>query len=136
MTKVPAWWAPCLLVYNQKHTRLITSRENLTLFEADPTGFLELFLIQEECWLHDFEPETKKQFIQWKHSPSFTEQAMASVYWDAKGIPFDYFQKDRTINGEYYTNLPRQLRKAIKTKRPEKLTKGVFFHQDNAPGHK
>uniref|UniRef100_A0A673BIC6 Histone-lysine N-methyltransferase SETMAR n=1 Tax=Sphaeramia orbicularis TaxID=375764 RepID=A0A673BIC6_9TELE len=29
-----------------------------------------------------------------------------------------------------------ELRKAIKSKRPGKLSKGVLFHQDNAPAHK
>ena len=48
----------------------------------------------------------------------------------------DYLQKGQTINGEYYANLLRELRKAIKSKRPGKLTKGVLFHQDNAPAHK
>ena len=62
---------------------------------------------------------------------------MASVFWDAKGIVFiDYLEKGRTINGEYYADLLKQLRKEIKAKRPGKLTKGVLFHQDNALAHK
>ena len=57
--------------------------------------------------------------------------------WDAKGIVFiDYLQKGKTINGEYYAKLLRELRQAIKSKRPGKLTKGVLLHQDNAPAHK
>ena len=32
--------------------------------------------------------------------------------------------------------MQKQLRKAVKTKRPGKLTKGVLFHQDNASAHK
>ena len=62
---------------------------------------------------------------------------MASVFWDAKSIVFiDYLQKGKTINGEYYAELLRELRQAIKSKRPGKLTKGVLLHQDNAPAHK
>ena len=58
-------------------------------------------------------------------------------FWDAKGIVFiDYLQKGHTVNGEYYANLLRQLREAIKSKRPGKLTKGPLLHQDNAPAHK
>ena len=68
-------------------------------------------------------------------------KVMASVFWDAKGIVFiDYLLKGQTINGEYYSKnreyyaiLVRQLRKAIRSKRPGKLSKGVLFHQDNAP---
>ena len=48
----------------------------------------------------------------------------------------DYLQKGKTINGEYYANLLRQLQKAIKSKQPAKLTKGVIFHHGNAPAQK
>ena len=47
-----------------------------------------------------------------------------------------YLQKNKTINGEYYVKLLRELRQAIKSKRPGKLTKGVLLHQDYAPAHK
>ncbi|XP_014781847.1 uncharacterized protein LOC106877455 [Octopus bimaculoides] len=35
--KVSAPWVPYILTTVQKHTRLFTSKENLTMFEADPT---------------------------------------------------------------------------------------------------
>ena len=64
-------------------------------------------------------------------------KGMVSVFGDAKGIVFIYYlQKGKTINGEYYAKLLRELRRAIKSKRPGKLTKGVLLHQDNAPAHK
>ena len=77
--------------------------------------------------------------MQWKHSGSTPPKEakvissagklMASVFWDAKGIVFiDYLQKGRTINGEYFVNLLKQLRKAMKAKRLGKLTKGVLFY--------
>ena len=48
----------------------------------------------------------------------------------------NYLQKGKTINGEYYAKLLRELQQAIKSKWPGKLTKGVLLHQDNAPAHK
>ena len=147
MSKVSARWVPRLLTPDQKLTRLTLSQENIAIFEADQASFIDRFLTQDECWVHHFEPETKKQSMQWKHpgSPpqkkakvvSSAGKVMASVFWDAKGIVFiDYLEKGRTINGEYYAALLKQLRKEIKAKRPGKLTKGVLFHQDNAPAHK
>ncbi|XP_030588657.1 histone-lysine N-methyltransferase SETMAR-like [Archocentrus centrarchus] len=143
MSKISARWVPRLLTPDQKRTRLVTSQANLALFEANPDDFLERFLTQDECWVHHFEPET----MQWNHlsSPppkkakvvSLAGKVMVSVFWDAKGIVFiDYLQNGHTINGEYYANLLRQLRKAIESKRPGKLSKGVLFHRDNAPAHK
>ena len=147
MSKVSARWVLRLLTPDQKLTRLVISKANLARFEADPDCFVERFLTQEEGWVHHFEPETKRQSMQWKHSTSapkkakvvsFSGKVMASVFWDAKGIVFidDYLQKGKTINGEYYAKLLRDLRQAIKSKRPGKLTKGVLPHQDNAPAHK
>ena len=123
------------------------SEANLARFEADPDRFVERFLTQDECWVYHFEPETKRQSMQWKHSSSpapkkakvvsSAGKVIASVFWDAKGIVFiEYLQKGETINGEYYAKLLKELRQAIKSKRPGKLTKGVLLHQDNAPAHK
>ena len=47
----------------------------------------------------------------------------------------DFLFKGQTITGQYYDNLLRKLREEIKRKRPGMLTKGVLFHQDNAPAH-
>ena len=52
-----------------KLTKLV-SETNLAMFEADPDGFIERFLTQDECWVHHFKPETKRQTMQWKHSTS------------------------------------------------------------------
>ena len=135
------------LTPDQKLTRLVMSEANLARFEAGPKYFVELFLTKDECWVHRFEPETKWQSMQWKHSTfpapkkakvvSSAGKVMASVFWDAKGIAFiDYLQKGKAINGEYYAKLLRELRQAIKSKQPGKLTKGVLLHQDNAPAYK
>ena len=88
------------------------SEANLARFEADSDRFVERFLTQDECLVHQFEPETKRQSMQWKHSTSpapkeakvvsSAGKVKASVFWDAKGIVFiDYLQKGKTINGEY-----------------------------------
>ena len=119
MSKVLARWVPWLLTPDQKLTRLIMSEANLARFEADPDRFVEHFLTQNECWVHHFELETKRQSMQWKHSTSPPKKAkvvssagkvMASVFWDAKAFVFiDYLQKGKNINGEYYAKLLREL---------------------------
>ena len=83
-------------------------------------------------WKHSISPTPKKAKL-----VSFAGKKMASVFWDAKGIVLiDYLQKGETINGKYYAELLRELRQAIKSQRPGKLTKGVLLHQGNAPAHK
>ena len=53
---------------------------------------------------------------------------------DAEGVLLvDYLHKGHTVTGAYYAVLRRQLREEIKQIRRGKLTRGVLFHQDNAP---
>ena len=70
ISKVSAQWVPWLLTPDQKLTTLVMSKANLVRFEADPDHFVEHFLTQDECWIHHFQPETKRQSMQWKHSTS------------------------------------------------------------------
>jgi hypothetical protein len=58
------------------------------------------------------------------------------VFWDAEGILFtNYFEKGKTITGEYYSSFLTRLDEKIREKRPG-LQKKRIFHQDNAPAHK
>ena len=76
-------------------------------------------MTQAETWVHHFDPEAKKQSMQWKDldSPppkkfkriSSAGKVMASIFWDSQGIAMvDYLEEDYTINGAYYAEL-RQL---------------------------
>jgi [histone H3]-lysine36 N-dimethyltransferase SETMAR len=101
----------------------------------------------DETWVHHFDPESKVQSKEWRHSGSppprkFRVQAsagkvMATVFWDATGILLiDYLPHGQTITGQYYAALIARLRDTIKDKRRGMLRRGVLLHQDNAPPHK
>ena len=51
-------------------------------------------------------------------------------------ILIDYKPAGTSITGEYYANVIKQLRVAIKEKRRGKLAAGVLLLHDNAPVHK
>ena len=64
-------------------------------------------------------------------------KVMATVFWDSKGIILiDYKPAGTSVTGEYYANVIKQLRVAIKEKRRGKLAAGVLLLHDNAPVHK
>ena len=68
--------------------------------------------------------------------PSASKE-MATVFWDSKGIILiDYKPAGISVTGEYYANVIKQLRVAIKEKRRGKLAAGVLLLHDNAPVHK
>lgn len=147
MSKVSARWVPRLLTAEQKLIRRNISRDNLALFEADPDDFMQRILTVDETWAHHYTPESKIQSKQWKHTSSpcpkkarvvpSAGKVMLTVFWDAEGVVFvDHLEKGKTINGEYYANLLHKVKDNLKAKRRGKLSRGVLFHQDNAPSHK
>ncbi|XP_049518615.1 histone-lysine N-methyltransferase SETMAR-like [Dermacentor silvarum] len=100
----------------------------------------------DQCWVHNYYPETKLQSKQWKHGNSpvpkkakalpSSGKVILSVFWDCRGaLLTDYSSKGQTITAKYYCELLTKLRGAIKEKRRRKLTKGVRLHHDNAPTH-
>lgn len=61
MMKVAAWNYG-LLNHNQNTTKLFTLRENMTFLEADSAVFfLEPFLNQDNCWVHQFNPPPRQR---------------------------------------------------------------------------
>ena len=88
-----------------------------------------------------------KESMQWKRPGSpppkkfctqpSASKVMATVFWDSKGIILiDYKPAGTSITGEYYANVIKQLRVAIKEKQRGKLAAGVILLHDNAPVHK
>ncbi|UYV80120.1 K02A2.6-like [Cordylochernes scorpioides] len=57
-------------------------------------------------------------------------------YHDPEGVLLDFLNKGQTITGNYYANLVKQLREAIKEKRRGKLSRKIVYHQDNAPSYR
>jgi len=101
----------------------------------------------DETWLYHYDPETKQQSMEWRHSGSprpkiFRVQIsagkiLASIFWDQDGILLiDYLPKSQTIYAEYYSSLLVQLKDILKEKRRGNVIKGDLFLHDNAPTHR
>ncbi|UYV82375.1 hypothetical protein LAZ67_21001863 [Cordylochernes scorpioides] len=102
---------------------------------------------QKATWVHHFTPESKHNPCNGdtpvplppkkaKTVPS-AGKVMVSVFWDSEGVLLlDFLNKGQTITGDYYANLVKQLREAIKEKRRGKLSRKIVYHQDNAPSHR
>ena len=101
-----------------------------------------------ETWLYHYDPETKQQSMEWRHSGSprpkkFRAQKSAGkvlagkFFWDQDVILLtDCLATDQNINAEYYSSLLVQLKDILKERRRGKFTKGVLFLHDNAPAHR
>ena len=147
MSKVSARWVPRNLNMQDRQQRVESSQELLEVYNANPEDFHTRLITGDETWLHHWDPDTKKESMQWKRPGSpppkkfrtqpSASKVMAMVFWDSKGIILiDYKPACTSITGEYYANVIKQLRVAIKEKRRGKLAADVLLLHDNAPVHK
>ena len=70
----------------------------------------------DETWLYHYDPETKQQSMEWRHSGSHRPPPKipsAKIRWKISRLDFlgsrrhppHYLQKGQTINAEYYSSL-------------------------------
>ena len=100
----------------------------------------------DETYLYHYDPETKQQSMEWRHSGSprpkkcrvqkSAGKVLASIFWDQDGtLLIDYLSRGQIINAEYYSSLLVELKDILKEKRREIITKGILFLHENAPAH-
>jgi len=100
----------------------------------------------DETWLYHYDPETKQQSMEWRHSglpcpkkfqvQKYAGKVLALIFWDQDGILLiDYLPKGKIIDAEYYSSLLMQLKDILKEKCCRKVTNGVLFLHDYALAH-
>jgi len=101
----------------------------------------------DESWVYHYEPESKRQSMQWKHlsSPAnkkFKTQAssgkvMLTIFWDVNDPILMHFQeKGQTVTSARYSDiLVNELKPAIRSKRWVLLSKRVLLLYDNIRPH-
>lgn len=92
-----------------KRKRVEICQRLLDRYNNEGDGFLRIMVTGDETWVHHYEPESKRQNIEWKHPRSpvkkkFKTQlsagkVMLTVFWDTKGpILEDFLEQGCTIN--------------------------------------
>ena len=70
MRKLSVKWVPKCLNADQKRQRCQSSEQLLEFFRPDPNDFLSRLVTMVETWLYHYDPETKQQSMDWRHSGS------------------------------------------------------------------
>jgi len=70
MRKLSAKWVPKCLNEDQKRPRCQSSEQMWDFFRRDPNDFLSRLLTMDETWLYHYDPVTKQQSMEWRHSGS------------------------------------------------------------------
>jgi len=105
----------------------------LARYREEGDNFLQQIVTGDETWIHHYEPESKRQSMQWKHPSSpvakkFKTQPsvgkfMLTVFWDSQGpILETYLERGTTVTSATYCDmLQREVKPAIRSKRRGKL---------------
>ena len=108
---------------------------------------LKKVITGEESWVYGYDVETKAQSSQWKHTKSprpkkarqvrSNVKVLLTVFFDYHGVVHqEFLPQRRTVNKEYYLEVMRRLREAIRKKRPELWKNNSWLlHHENAPAH-
>ena len=114
--KLPMKWVLKCLNTDQKRQWCQSSEQLLEFFRCHPNDFLSQLVTMDETWLYHYDPQTKQQTVEWRHSGSprpkkcrvqkSVGKVLASIFWDQDGILLtDYLPKGQTISVEYYSSL-------------------------------
>jgi hypothetical protein len=135
---------PRQLTDEHKLKRVQSHRAFLTRYHAEGEEFLAHPVIGDEIWVHYYEPGSKRQSMEWRHtfspakkkfkSTPSARKLMLTMFWDINGPILEHYQeKGETVNSVRYSTMPAEkLKPAIRSCRRGLLTKGILLH-DNAP---
>jgi len=117
----------------------------LECVESD-SKLLNTVITSDESWGYGYDPETKVQSSQWKHSsprPKKAQQVrsnvkdLLTVFLNSRGVVHhEYAPQGQTVTKEYYEGVLCRLRNAVRRKRPDLWAAETWqLHHDNAPAH-
>jgi len=145
--KVCARWVPKRLTPEMKERRVDACEELLRRYEDDGEAILQRIVTGDESLVHFYEPERKRQNIEWRHTSSpkpkkvrvqgSAGKAMLTFFWDYNGpILEHYMPRGSIVISATYSNVLREnLKPAIRQKRRGLLTTGVCPLHENARPH-
>ena len=146
MRRIAAKFVPCLLNNDQRDHRVQACTKVQKAVRHDP-NFLSRAITGDESWLYNYDPETKQQSSQWKTPSSpwpkkarqvrSNIKAMLIIFFDFQGIVHkEFVPPGQTVNGNFYCELLRRVRKNVRGKQPEMWkNRDWLLHHDNASAH-
>lgn len=130
LSKLAPKFVPCLLTEEQRHFRVSLCEDNIQSLKDDPL-FLSRIVTGDKSWVSVFELELKTESKQWLPKGRHTQRpqkalrnrlekkVMLTVFWDQQGVVFtDFLPPRQTVTAEYYGEIIRQLKEAVRRKRP------------------
>jgi len=100
--KVCARWIPKQLTILHEQTHLAICQQNLNCYDKEGDAFLDRIIAGDETWVHHYEPDCRRQIMEWKHPQSpirkkFKGQPsagklMLTIFWDSQGTILEHIR--------------------------------------------
>lgn len=145
--KVASRWIPHLLTDEQKARRVDWCQFMMEKFDGGSSQAVSYILTTDESWIYCYDPLTKQQSAQWVFEEDnlptkvvrgrSVNKKMIAVFFRRSGpVAVIPLEDQRTVTSLWYTEtcLPQAFEQ-LGEDRPKSGTRGIFFHQDNAPAH-
>ena len=117
----------------------------LEKIKGDPDIFRQM-IRGDETWVFRYDPETKRQSMQWKTAESprpkkariSKSKILLIAFFDQKGMVHHQFVPEgETVNQQFYQQVLIRLHNRVRRSRREMWNdKSWLFHNDNAPARK
>jgi len=142
--KICSRWVPRKLTEENKQRRKECCEVLLQRYQVEGVDFLFNIVTGDETWVHHYDPEEKRQSMEYRHflSPQtkkFKTQPSAkklllTVFWDAKHVyVMEYLEAGSTVNSARYIETLKHLRRRVC--RVRKSTQPIILQHDNARPH-
>jgi histone-lysine N-methyltransferase SETMAR len=127
----------------KEHKKTVV-QELLNCYRLEGDDFLKNTASGDEPLVHHYDPENKKESMEYHHSGSSgakkfktvpsAKLVMLTIFWDARGVLYmEFLNKRSTLNSDRYCATLRSLMLCISRMRLERNT--FLLHQDNARPH-
>lgn len=144
--KICSRFVPHMLTDDQKAKRKEAAGDLITMCDRDPS-FLRTIVTGDETWCYQFDPDSKRQSMEWR-SPSSPRpkkyrcqkskvKTMLIAFFDNDGIIHQEFVPvGQTVNAAFYEEVLTRLLRRIRRVRPQLSRTGQWvLLNDNAPAH-
>jgi hypothetical protein len=141
MRTISAKMVPRILTDYQKQRQLHISFDLLHNSEM-----FDRVIADDESWCFQYDPETKRQSMEWKiqNSPRPKKPRMSRshfkimfvCFFDHKGIVhYDFIAQRQKVNQQCYLEVLTRIQESVQMKRPELWPDKCILHHDIAPAH-
>ncbi len=137
-----ARFVPHTLTPRHLRERLEISQAMLQAIQINP-GLLRRVITTDETWVHQYNPETKRQSSEWlapgeqravkPRKALSTQKCMLITLFDYRGMVHFEFVRNRTVNTEIFVQILGCLKTALVNKMPR--NRRPVIHMDNASPH-